>query len=77
MPEAPVFRGWYPPGAWAASRRAVQELAAEAGVPVCDVGDWLADDRLFADGHHLLGHGAERFSRRLGAEWVKVWLGGS
>lgn len=70
MPEAPVFRGWYPPGVWAESRRRVRGLAASTGADVCDAGDWLADDTLFADGHHLLGHGAERFSRRLG-EWLR------
>ena len=72
MPESPTFRGWYPPGAWAKSRRRVWELAGDC--PVIDAGEWVNADADFADGHHLLGHAAERFSRRLGDDWVRGWV---
>ncbi len=74
MPESPRFRRLYPPGGWAESRRRVRAIAGDW--PVVDAGDWLDDETDFADGHHLLGHAAERFSRRLGAEWVRGWVGG-
>jgi hypothetical protein len=63
MPEAAVFRGWYPP----AAQKQIDAYLAELDVPLIDARHWLADEE-FADGHHLLPHGVEVFSDRLGRE---------
>jgi hypothetical protein len=73
MPEGPAFTSWYPPatrGAVAAYRTV---LTGELGVPVFDAAGGFAEEE-FADGHHLLRHGAARFSRRLAAEYVVPWV---
>lgn len=70
MPESPVFRSWYPPHV----QQAFAEYAATLGVPVFDASAWLDDELMFADGHHLMRHGAEAFSRRFGAECLAPWL---
>jgi hypothetical protein len=72
-PESPAYRGWYTP----ASRSALEEygrgLAAELGVEVFPAPVHLAESD-FADGDHLLRHGAERYSRWLADEHLKPWL---
>jgi hypothetical protein len=76
MPEAPAFRGWYPPGSKELARQYLAGLSKEYGVPVFDASDWLPDETAFADAHHLLRHGAEAFSARFGRECVGPWLRG-
>jgi hypothetical protein len=73
-PESPTFRSWYPPGAIDTARAYVGGLSRESGGPVFDARDWYDDETLFADGHHLLGHAAVAFSRRLGKECLGPWL---
>lgn len=66
MPESPAFRSWYPP----AARSRIDTYFRGLGVPVFDASAWIDDEAAFADGHHLLRHAAEAFSRRFGAECV-------
>lgn len=72
MPESPWFRGLYPPHV----RQEFAEYSATLGAPVFDASAWLDDEQMFADGHHLMRHGAEAFSRRFGAECLAPWLRG-
>src|SRR5207249_10481228 len=74
LPEGPTFRGWYPPAARRAAGEYLGGLSREYGVPVFDASDWLPEDA-FADGHHLLRHGAKAFSGRFGKECLGPWLG--
>jgi hypothetical protein len=75
-PESPTFRGWYTPESRAALAAFCRVLSDELRCPVLDApGDFTEDD--FADGHHMLPHGAERFSRRLAADHLKPWLAGA
>ncbi len=73
-PESPAFRALYTP----ATRRAIDAyyamLREELGVPIFDVTTGFAEDE-FADGHHLLRHGAARFSQKLERECIRPWLG--
>ena len=64
MPEASAFRNWYSRRGRAESRRLLAELHRTYGVEVIDANRWLPDGD-FADGHHLLAAGADRFTRRL------------
>jgi hypothetical protein len=73
-PESPAFRGWYPPGAIETARKYMAELGREYGTPVFDCREWFDDETAFADGHHLLGHAAEAFSKRFGVECLGPWL---
>jgi hypothetical protein len=77
MPEGPVFRGWYPPGVRDRVTAYLAGLSAGFGVPVFDAHDWLADESMFADSHHLMRHGAEAFSHRFGHECVGPWVKGT
>jgi hypothetical protein len=74
LPEGPTFRGWYPPRTRAAVGEYLGGLSREYGVPVFDASDWLPDEGMFADSHHLLKPGARAFSRRFGAECLRPWL---
>lgn len=76
MPESATFRSWYPPGAEARANAYLQALSQEFSVPVFDASAWLPDVSYFADGHHLMRHGAEAFSRRFGPECVGPWIRG-
>ena len=72
-PESPKFRSWYTPG----SRRAIEaygrELAAELDVPVFPAPEHL-EETDFADGFHLLRHGAAKYSRWLADNHLRPWL---
>lgn len=76
MPESSIFRSWYPPGAEAQASAYLQSLSQEFSVPIFDASAWLPDVSAFADGHHLMRHGAEAFSRRFGPECVGPWVRG-
>jgi hypothetical protein len=72
-PEGPAFASWYPPGAVETFRGYAEGLTRECGVPVFDAAGGFAEDE-FADSHHLLRHGAVRFSRKLADESVRGWV---
>ena len=74
MPESPIFRSWYPDVVRQKLTVYYASLTHEFGTPVFDATDWLADETAFADGHHLMRHGAEAFSERFGKECLKPWL---
>jgi hypothetical protein len=73
MPESPKFRSWYPAATQQACESYLAQLRAEYCVPIFDARDWLAEDD-FADGHHQLRRGAEKFSQRFGREYLQPWL---
>ncbi|MDB5313867.1 MAG: hypothetical protein JWO38_8069 [Gemmataceae bacterium] len=74
MPESPTFRGWYPPAVRGQITAYLAGLSREFGVPVFDASGWVDDEAAFMDGHHLLGPGAEAFSKRFGRECVGPWV---
>jgi hypothetical protein len=69
MPEGPVFRSWYPPGAGRAVRDWLEAVGERLDVPLIDAREWMEEDD-FVDSHHLLPEAAGRFTRRLGSEGV-------
>ncbi|WP_149110531.1 hypothetical protein [Limnoglobus roseus] len=74
MPESPTFRTLYSADAKREVRDYLTRLSDEFGVPVCDASEWIADDAAYMDGYHLLGPGAEAFSRRLGRDLLRGWV---
>jgi hypothetical protein len=74
MPESPAFRALYSVNAQELLYRHIDELHMEFGIPLFDCRAWIADEAWFWDGNHLEGSGAERFSRRFGAECLRPWL---
>lgn len=73
MPEGPVFRSWYGPGAWQAVQKCLDELAADFGVPVLNTREWVGEDG-FTDSHHLNFTGATRYTERFSAEKLAPWM---
>jgi hypothetical protein len=73
MPEATDFRKLYSPEATRMIDSYLKELGEEYGIESIDASAWLSDD-CFADGHHLLLHGAERFTLRLWNEVLDRYL---
>jgi hypothetical protein len=69
MPEGTAFQGLYPPGSQDQLNAFLAGLCRDFAAPVVDARGWSADED-FSDGHHLLPHGAARFSDRLGREVV-------
>jgi hypothetical protein len=67
MPESPVFRNWYRPGALDEAHRLFRDLCWEHGAVPIDANDWIPDVD-FRDGHHVQGNGARVFTTRLIAE---------
>jgi hypothetical protein len=68
MPESTDFRKLYSPEASRTIDSYLKGLCEEYGIESIDASKWLSDD-CFADGHHQLAHGAERFTLRL---WDEV-----
>ena len=64
-PEGTAFRSWYTEESRAAGERYLADVSARYGVPLVDARDWIADDMLFIDSHHLIRPGAELFTRLL------------
>jgi hypothetical protein len=67
MPESSAFLSWYTPEALQEVNAFMTELCDSYEVGLIDARTWIPDDR-FADGHHLLPAGAERFTERLAEE---------
>jgi hypothetical protein len=67
MPEGPTFRSWYPPQALGQIDAFLTELSAKYDAPLINAREWVPEED-FADSHHLLLHGAARFTQRLGRE---------
>ncbi len=67
LPEGPVFHTWYPAGAWEMMAAYLDSLRQRHGVPLINGRDWLPDEALYLDSHHLLPAGAGQFTGRLAA----------
>jgi len=67
MPEGAPFRALYPPEADERLEQFLAELCREEHADLVDTRRWV-DDVDFADGHHVLAHGAEVFTNRFQAE---------
>lgn len=74
MPESPRFRKWTSAETKQATMAFVHQLAAEFSTAIFDTTDWVDREADFADGHHLLEHGAVPFSERFGRECLGPWL---
>jgi hypothetical protein len=72
-PEGSEFRSWYSRDASTTVARYMNELSRAYGVAVVDARAWNADGD-FSDSHHLLLHGAESFTRRLGRDVIQPFL---
>jgi hypothetical protein len=70
MPEGAEFRSWYGPTADQNLTRYLTDLCGPA-TPLFDARNWVPADG-FADAHHLLGSGADVFSRRFGPALVPL-----
>jgi hypothetical protein len=69
MPEQSGFRAAYPQGTWDQVERFLIGLCCRQSAPVILARCWLPDQD-FADGHHLLPHGASVFTARLAQQIV-------
>jgi hypothetical protein len=67
MPEARIFRRWYPETSERSLSAYLNGLLRQFRVPLIDARFWI-EDANFSDGHHLLGGGAARFTRRFASE---------
>ena len=72
-PLSPAFRASFAPGVFAAGERYLNQLGRELGTPVLP-GHLNTTEDEFMDGHHLLRHGAAKYSQWLAAEHLKPWL---
>jgi hypothetical protein len=72
-PVSPIFRGWFHPGAWASGVERFQAFTHDLGVERFPPFEGLVDSD-FIDGHHMLKHGAEQYSRWLADTHLKPWL---
>jgi hypothetical protein len=73
FPEGPSYRRLYAPGFREECGAFLAAACREAGAATADVGDWVADDG-FLDGHHMLPHAADAFTRRFGEEVLGPFL---
>jgi hypothetical protein len=76
MPEGPALRACYPAGAWPTIQGWLEQMCREEGAGLVVAEDWFAEDN-FLDSHHLLRRGAEKFTDRLGREYLAPWLRGA
>ncbi|VTU00390.1 Uncharacterized protein OS=Singulisphaera acidiphila (strain ATCC BAA-1392 / DSM 18658 / VKM B-2454 / MOB10) GN=Sinac_5817 PE=4 SV=1 [Gemmataceae bacterium] len=74
-PISPAFRESFAPGVLGAAEAHLLKLAGELGVPVFPAPRDTTEDE-FMDGHHMLRHGAERYSRWLADTHLTPWLTG-
>jgi hypothetical protein len=76
MPEGPVFRSWYRPGAWTEVEASLRGLCSRAGATFVSARDWF-DEGAFSDSHHLRVAGGEQFSRRFASQVLVPALRGT
>ena len=72
-PESPAFRGFYTPRERAVAAAYKCQLSHGSRVDVLPAPEHLTEGD-FADGHHLLRAGAEKYSRWLAETHLKPWL---
>jgi hypothetical protein len=69
LPEGPLLRSLYPPGAVARFVGEIKALSRTYGVPFVEARDWLGED-MFVDSHHANRVGAAAMTERLGREAI-------
>jgi hypothetical protein len=69
MPEGPAFRSWYSAEVLGDVQGLVRQLSLENAAPVIDAREWIAEND-FLESNHLLSGGAEKFTERLGREYI-------
>jgi hypothetical protein len=74
MPECGGWQQWYDPEGLKQLDAVVAGLAAEFGVPAFDCRTWVTEEET-ADGHHLTGLGADRFTDVLTRDALAPWIG--
>jgi hypothetical protein len=72
-PASPAYRSWFTPASRAAVEAYGRKLAAQLGVRIFPAPEHL-EDMDFADGYHLLPHGAPKYSRWLADNHLRPWL---
>jgi hypothetical protein len=72
-PTSPKYRSWYTPASRAAIEAYSRKLSSELNVEVFPAPGHL-EETDFADGFHLLRHGAAKYSRWLADNHLKPWL---
>jgi hypothetical protein len=73
MPEGPDFRSWYPPEVWRQIQNWLEQVGREEGTTLINAREWIEEDDFF-DSHHLLPRGADKFTERLGREYIQPLL---
>ncbi len=73
IPESVTFRSWFTPASIAAGNAYADHLTQTHGVPIFPSPELLVETD-FADGYHLVQHGAERYSRWLADTHLRPWL---
>ncbi|VTU00389.1 Uncharacterized protein OS=Singulisphaera acidiphila (strain ATCC BAA-1392 / DSM 18658 / VKM B-2454 / MOB10) GN=Sinac_5817 PE=4 SV=1 [Gemmataceae bacterium] len=75
IPNSPAYWSWHPPGDRARVAAYQRRIEAELGAVVFPYppDDLLAEED-FADGHHFLRRGAEKYSRWLADTHLSPWL---
>ncbi len=74
-PEGPSFQSWYSAESRQRIDRYCTALSQECHVPLIDARNWL-DEVDFFDSHHVMLHGAEKFTSRLGREVLQPLVEG-
>lgn len=69
MPEGPKFRSLYAPDSYPKFQDGMEQIGREEGAQFIVAREWIDEDD-FRDSHHLLPRGAEKFSERLGREYI-------
>ena len=69
-PEGRSFRDLYSPATWQAIEQWLTQLSREYSATLINAREWIDDENDFADSHHLLASGANKFTERLGQEYI-------
>ena len=69
MPEGPEFRSWYSAEVLQDVQAWVSRLSRENATPVINAREWLEEDD-FLESNHLLSSGADKFTERLGRQYI-------
>ena len=72
-PESPAYQGWHAPASLAVIEEYKRWFAARFPVPVFPAAEHL-EELDFADGYHLLPHGAAKYCRWLADNHLRPWL---
>jgi hypothetical protein len=72
-PTSPAYQSWHTPASLAAIEEYKRWFAATFPVPVFPAAEHL-EELDFADGYHLLAHGAAKYSRWLADHHLRPWL---